>query len=137
MGTETISYKGALVVNKCWCGIRHAVPQELDDLQARQHADGNQVTAIFCPLGHEYIPAGKGKASQLERELEFERNARAAITARADQAEASARAHKGHATRLRKRASAGTCPCCNRTFQQLARHMKTQHPEFPARGEQS
>jgi hypothetical protein len=21
------------------------------------------------------------------------------------------------------------CPCCNRTFQQLARHMKAKHPE--------
>lgn len=34
--------------------------------------------------------------------------------------------------RLRKRASAGVCPCCNRTFSQLARHMQTKHPTFIA-----
>jgi hypothetical protein len=24
----------------------------------------------------------------------------------------------------------GVCPCCNRTFQQLARHMKAKHPGY-------
>jgi hypothetical protein len=33
--------------------------------------------------------------------------------------------------RIQKRTAAGVCPCCNRTFQQLARHMKTRHPEQP------
>lgn len=32
--------------------------------------------------------------------------------------------------RLKKRAKAGTCPCCKRTFQNMAIHMKKQHPEF-------
>lgn len=32
--------------------------------------------------------------------------------------------------KLKKRASAGICPCCNRTVSQMARHMKSKHPEF-------
>lgn len=29
---------------------------------------------------------------------------------------------------------AGMCPCCRRTFKQLAEHMKSKHPDFdPAR----
>lgn len=39
-------------------------------------------------------------------------------------------AAKGRVTRLKNRAAAGVCPCCNRTFQQLARHMAAKHPTF-------
>ncbi len=127
---ETLTYRGQLVVNICWCGIRHAVPAELEEEQQRQHNNGQEVRGIYCPLGHSYVPSGRGEAERLRRQLEIERDRRARETSRADQAEASAAAHKGHATRLRKRAKAGICPCCNRTFKQLARHMKTQHPDF-------
>lgn len=37
---------------------------------------------------------------------------------------------KGVATRIKRRVSAGVCPCCNRTFQCLARHMATKHPDY-------
>lgn len=39
-------------------------------------------------------------------------------------------AHKGHTTRLKNRIAAGVCPCCQRTFQNLARHMKCKHPKY-------
>lgn len=32
--------------------------------------------------------------------------------------------------RLKKRIKHGVCPCCRRTFKQLAAHMKTKHPTF-------
>ncbi len=32
--------------------------------------------------------------------------------------------------RTRKRVGSGVCPCCSRTFQQLARHMKAKHPAY-------
>lgn len=41
-----------------------------------------------------------------------------------------ANGYKGHATHITKQAKAGICPCCNRTFVALARHMATQHPKF-------
>jgi 4-hydroxy-3-methylbut-2-en-1-yl diphosphate synthase IspG/GcpE len=31
---------------------------------------------------------------------------------------------------LAKRAKAGVCPCCNRTFSNMAEHMKKQHADF-------
>jgi hypothetical protein len=37
-------------------------------------------------------------------------------------------------TKLKKRTSAGTCPCCTRTFANMAEHMKKQHPDFVAEG---
>lgn len=30
----------------------------------------------------------------------------------------------------KKRASAGVCPCCNRTVSQMARHMQAKHPDY-------
>ena len=39
-------------------------------------------------------------------------------------------AQKGATTRLKNRSKAGVCPCCTRTFKQLAAHMKNKHPEF-------
>lgn len=45
---------------------------------------------------------------------------------------ATKKADKAEAARKRvvKRAAVGVCPCCTRTVHQLARHMKTKHPEF-------
>jgi hypothetical protein len=100
----------------------------------RKHDNGAEVPSIYCPLGHSHVPSGEGKAERTERWLKEERERAARIDAEREQAEASARAHKGHATRLRKRTKAGVCPCCNRTFKQLARHMSTQHPDFEPAG---
>lgn len=47
-----------------------------------------------------------------------------------DYTENRRRAEKAAKTRLKNRAKAGVCPCCNRTFKQLAAHMKTQHPNW-------
>ncbi len=34
------------------------------------------------------------------------------------------------AKRIQRRAHAGLCPCCNRTFQDVVRHMKAKHPDI-------
>jgi hypothetical protein len=31
---------------------------------------------------------------------------------------------------VQKRVGNGVCPCCNRTFEDLARHMKVKHREY-------
>lgn len=47
-------------------------------------------------------------------------------------AERRASAARGQVTRLKNRAAAGVCPCCNRTFSDLQRHMATKHKGFIA-----
>lgn len=39
-------------------------------------------------------------------------------------------AQKGVTTRIKNRIANGVCPCCQRTFKNLARHMKGQHPNY-------
>lgn len=127
---STMTYTGELTVITCWCGIAHAVPSSLRQEQIREHEVGNKVMSIYCPLGHEHWPAGESESVRLRRLLEQERNAVARERSRRDQAEASARAYKGVATRTRNRAKAGVCPCCRRSFKQLRTHMSKMHPDF-------
>jgi hypothetical protein len=107
------------------CAVDFAMPEAMHE-SCRE--DGRN---FWCPNGHR-IAYSDTEVKRLKKEVERQRSAAARAVARADQAEASAVALKGHNTRLKKRASAGVCPCCNRTFKQLAAHMKSQHPEFPA-----
>jgi Fe-S oxidoreductase len=58
------------------------------------------------------------------------------MAAQRDQAQADARAQKAAKTRIKNdrdriktRVANGVCPHCNRTFQNLARHMASQHPD--------
>lgn len=133
----TINYTGTLVTVSCWCGIRHAVPQPLRDVQLRQHDEGETVQVVYCPLGHKHVPSGESRSARLARELDYSRDYAARLAARAEQAKAEARGQKAAKTRARNerdrartRAAVGVCPCCNRTFKQLAAHMARKHPDY-------
>jgi hypothetical protein len=126
---STITYSGRLTVTTCWCGMVHAVPQELRDHQQRAHDSGGKVPNIYCPLGHAHVPSGKPR-------WEAERDARLRIEKRLDATrdlleheERSHAATRGHLTRAKKRATAGVCPCCNRSFANVRRHVESQHPD--------
>lgn len=130
-------HRGELIVLRCWCGVQHAVPQSLRDEQMRLHDNKGTPFGIYCPLGHSHIPSGESLADKHRREMELAEKRLAAERARHDQTradrdhiEACRRAEKAAKTRLKKRIGAGVCPCCKRSFQNLARHMKGQHPEF-------
>lgn len=128
---ETLTFTGELVVVECWCGTAHAIPSGMRRYQVRQHESG-KTFSVYCPHGHAHSPAGESKADRLERERDVARNTAATRAAERDQAEASARAHKGAATKARKKAAAGVCPVpgCGRTVKQLADHVATKHPTF-------
>lgn len=93
-----------------------------------------------CPNGHSQVfLEGPTEADKLRKELETQRQQNAmwqeeydAQRQRAEAAERSAAAYKGVTTRLKNRVGRGVCPCCNRTFANLARHMAGQHPTFRA-----
>ena len=121
---------GCLVTKVCpVCGVPYAVPEELDVWNRKAPS-----RYFYCPNGHELHYAGKSEARQLEEA----RDALAVERSLHDQTRARLSAQKGKATRarrerdrLRDRAAAGVCPCCHRTFKQLALHMKSKHPGFP------
>ena len=102
-------------------------------------------TTFYCVHGHaRHYPKGKSVEETLRQQIDHERRLRQraeqntamwqddARTAREQVRHERARAngYKGHATRITNRAKAGVCPCCNRHFVALERHMTTQHPDF-------
>jgi hypothetical protein len=125
----TLTYRGELTVVTCWCGTAHAVPAELRDYQLRQHRDGQKFT-VYCPLGHGYSPSGTPEVETVRRQLERAETRAASLVAHLDQEKASHAATKGQLTKVRKRAAKGVCPCCNRSFVNVARHVATKHPNF-------
>ena len=118
---------------ECTCGFIFAVPNGYEQNLRRTGE------TFYCPKGHRLHFGGETEAERLQRELDAEK--RRTERAQADairqrderiRAEHQLRTVKGHQTRLKKRIAAGVCPCCTRSFQNLARHMQHQHPDFPA-----
>jgi len=114
----------------CMCGITFAMTKNYynDRLE-----DGN---GFYCPAGHEQIFTDsevqklereiKWKDKQLERTQYLLNSAKGMLR----YTENSLRSTRGAHTKTKKRIANGVCPCCKRSFRQLARHMHTQHPEF-------
>lgn len=124
------------VVSCYFCGSNFGISNALYH-RAATRAEG----VVYCPSCGKSFCWGesdeKKKIRQLERELQTA-NARAETQKRAaenarDERDAKDRqltATKGVVTRIKNRVGKGVCPCCNRTFQNLLDHMKTQHPDF-------
>jgi hypothetical protein len=118
-----------LVVVTCWCGMRHAIPKELDEFCHREHRDGKSHT-VYCPLGHTYSIAGEGESKRLARELAQERAKHDQTKAALRSADTALVSERKKSASVAKRVGNGVCPCCNRSFVNLQRHMKTKHPKF-------
>jgi hypothetical protein len=124
----------ALTTTDCiTCGVTYAIPTTLYDQHKKMGGFHH------CPNGHQQGWSADGtsdfanlrrerdrlaqKIAEKDDEIKLQRERREA----ADRREAAAR---GVATRLKNRAINGVCPCCHRTVSQLARHMKSKHPDF-------
>lgn len=92
------------------------------------------------PNGHKQYFSGKTEADKereradgLQRQLEAAEARSKRQRELREAAERQAAAARGQVTKIKKRVGNGVCPCCNRTFSDLQRHMHTQHPEFKAK----
>ena len=110
----------------CNCGVPFYMTQEFQKDRIRRGL------SFYCPAGHgqHYNGSDQKKIKQLERQLESSRSNERFQQSQRRQAERSAAAVKGHLTRQKNRIKNGVCPCCNRTFVNLGRHIRGQHPEF-------
>jgi DNA-binding XRE family transcriptional regulator len=105
------------------CGQIFAMSKEFYDARQRDGA------TWYCPSGHPRV-FRETEAQRLKAEL-----ARAHTDVdRAREAEAMQRQKVAQISRsyqrVRTRIRNGVCPCCNRTFDNLARHMSTQHADY-------
>ena len=131
---NTITHTTELNLYDCTqCGALIALSKNLERVMRTDHR------TFYCPNGHhQYFPQEsaeeKLRKSLHDAEMDKTRLSHQAAAARAEttKKEAELAAAKREAARLKKRAAAGVCPCCTRTVGQLARHMKTKHPDYTA-----
>lgn len=132
--TFAVSYSSTLVTETCYsCGVLFAMPT---DFYRNRQADKKN---FYCPNGHSQHYVGKTpeqKLREAEAQLTHLKDQQAAERRRArenrEALERSNAALKGVITKTKKRVSNGVCPCCQRTFQDLARHMGNKHPNYKA-----
>lgn len=149
---ERFAGESTLVVVTCsTCHVTYAIPQTFYKSALKYRGDQVNGWKICCPFGHTWWYIGKTEADKLREQVKREqdevarqRSRAGRLAAERDQARASAKAQKAAKTRIRNsrerertRVAAGVCPECNRTFQNLARHMQGQHPDHAHHGEPS
>ena len=102
------------------CGVTHCIPNELYETYKREGGFWH------CPNGHR---RGFTEGS-LNRENERLKQQLAEKDDAINRAREDTHRAQMELRRAQKRAAAGVCPCCQRTVSQLARHVKTAHPEY-------
>lgn len=106
------------------CGVSFAVTDAYERRRREDH------TNFYCPNGHGQSFAEKTEA---ERQRERAERLQAQLTRREHDLQNERKHHsatKGQLTKTRKRTANGVCPCCNRTFANVGRHMSNKHPDF-------
>ena len=119
------------VVNCANCGLLFAMPTRL-----REEYQNNHKT-FYCPKGHSNYYPQKSDKEILEEELEQEKHNAEYYRIKSkdnyERYEAEKRskaAHKAHYTMLKKKVKKGQCPCCEKTFPDVAEHIKSVHPDY-------
>jgi hypothetical protein len=80
----------------------------------------------YCPSGHARVWGGPSTKAQLTEAKTRETHLRDQLAAAVRDAETA----RSLLVRDRERFAAGICPCCRRTFDNVRRHMSTQHPDY-------
>lgn len=107
----------------CDCGVNFGMTKSFYSSRLRT---GNN---FYCPNGHSMV-YNNGENAKLREKAKKYRKWYDEEVERRCIAEGSLRATKGHLTRTRNRISKGVCPCCNRSFKDLAAHMENKHPDY-------
>lgn len=130
----TQTYTDKLVIIECGaagCGCTFGMTQTMYNRRCEDHRP------FWCPNGHERYFSGKSEAEKLKEKLDLAEDRNRSLGSVIDRQRDTIkgrdyiiRAQKAAKTRIKNRIHNGVCPCCNRTLQNLARHMESQHPEF-------
>lgn len=130
----TQQFTGVVEIISCGeCGVPFGLDRDFMQERRKDHR------TWYCPNGHSRHYPTENEAEKLRRELATVRdtakwyeNAYQNATSQNARLERVVSAKKGTITKLKRRAANGVCPCCTRTFGNLARHMATKHPGFGA-----
>lgn len=107
----------------CNCATHFAMDS---DLNRRARETGRN---FYCPNGHAqcYIETELRRLQDDKKSLQ---NRLSWAETEAKRAKNERKAARASLTRTKNRIANGVCPCCNRTFTNVARHMTSKHPDF-------
>lgn len=114
-------------VTCCACGLTFGVPETWVEKRREAH------DTFYYPNGHSLVFRGKTAAEKererLQAQLDMERRSKDYWRTAAESQKRAHATTKGKLTRTLNRVHKGVCPHCNRSFENLARHMATKHQE--------
>jgi protein-arginine kinase activator protein McsA len=99
------------------CGIYFMAPVFFLKKRREDHQ------SFYCPNGH-------GQHYPQKNEAELAKEKLTAVEERLQSALSRENELRRKYDSQQKRLLAGVCPCCKRTFKQLAAHMKNKHPDY-------
>lgn len=120
-------FETTLIIHTCHkCKTFFAMEQTIHDAAYQRAGEMN----FYCPNGHGAVfksqtQIREEEATRLERDRLKQKVAE--LSDEAAKSRISATLAKKQVARIKKRALAGVCPCCNRTFANVARHVASKH----------
>jgi hypothetical protein len=117
------------------CGVQFGLSERFQ--QGKRESGGT----FYCPNGHPRVyrvselDETREKLANEKRNAEFWRQRTSEARKETEAERRSKAAVKGQLTKVKNRVGHGVCPCCNRSFENLKRHMTSKHPEVVANPE--
>ena len=108
----------------CNCGTLFALSATMEQELRRNHE------TFYCPAGHPQHYAVKSREQILRAKVAEQEQSIAYLEREEAHRTRQLAATRGVNTKIRKRISVGVCPCCNRSFQDIKRHMTAKHPDY-------
>lgn len=112
------------------CFVHYAAPKAMFE---KKNETGER---WFCPNGHHIIytqsalQKAQAEADKLRQERDQLKQNEAWWSDRLDRERKDHKAAKAQLKKVQTRVCNGVCPCCNRSFANLQRHMAGKHPDF-------
>jgi len=135
MGTQVFTSQGTLWLELCCtCKTPFAISDQLHTVMLQRAENGS----FYCPNGHaQCYASGETELDKMRRErdrlaqqIAYKDDVIRDVRNDRDSAQRRLWAARGQITKIKKRVGNGVCPCCSRTFTNLARHMASQHSEY-------
>lgn len=129
--SAVLNFQSALEIHYCPnCSISFGAP--LRFIKERRE-DGK---SFYCPAGHS-MSFHETELDKLRKRLEQEKRNNEWLKSSVAAKEKTIKGQniqigkvKAKLKRTEVRVSHGVCPCCNRSFVNMQRHMKTKHPDY-------
>jgi hypothetical protein len=128
MSTLVITSTTRFTVITCYkCATPFCMTEEMNTERLRSQ------DSFWCPNGHSQSYTGKTPEQKLREELTSVIEAKNRVTFERNDLESRLIDTGRKLERVKKRLKGGKCPCCNRNFTALARHIASKHPTYGAK----